>query len=375
MAFRENSMEMIAGVLERQIAHQVLLDGQYLPSIRKLSGQLGCSSLTTHRAMRHLAKKGIVTAEPRQGYRVAKGGARPPRSGLVAFLEETEDIDGNLGPLYQAQMRVLQQEAMRRNWTVVLVPYQRQSTNAIAEQLAKIGATALVLQDVNNRIPKELFASLAGIGLPTICLDDQTGQAGMDHVLRDEAHGASLAAEHLLRRGHRNIGWFGPLRRTTSARRRFAGAAEVMIREGLEGEFQKWPIGANSTAHDYLARKDRPPAVLALWDTAALELANAALELGLTLGQDLDIVGWSISEHYESLYAARCPELARSCATVTWLLTDVARSVLDRIEARQRTPDLPAANILLPMKLRGPMAVVPHRRAVARSVLPEHSRG
>ena len=168
-------------------------------------------------------------------------------------------------------------------------------------------------------------------------------------MLRDEAHGAALAAEHLVGKGHRQIGWYGPLTGSLNARRRFAGAAEVLLREGISIDAQGWrevePATDTQVARDYLQEAKRPAAVLALWQTAALALARAAGDLGLTLGEDIDVVGWSLEEHLDGGYAADCPELRDACAAVTWSMADVGRTILSRIEERRRAPDLPDARI------------------------------
>ena len=223
-----------------------------------------------------------------------------------------------------------------------------------------MGATALILQDIGERFPAGLPSALGALGLPTVSLDMSCSAPGVDLVLRDEAHGAALAAEYLVGKGHREIGWYGPLQSSHNARRRFAGAAEILLREGIAIGAQGWrelePATDVDFARDYLEGTKRPAAVLALWQTAALALARAAGGLGLTLGEDLDIVGWSLEEHFDREYAADCPELRERCATATWSMADVGRTILSRIEERRRAPDLPDARVLLPMKLLEPGA-------------------
>jgi DNA-binding LacI/PurR family transcriptional regulator len=350
---RRSGRAAIARALEREIAAGGVREGEYLPGVRAIGSRFGCSPLTAHRAVRLLAGSGVVRAEPGLGYRVTAAAAKLPKQETVAFLEEAENYAEYLGDIYQAQMQTLQREAVTRNWTVVLVPYRGQSSAAIVAQLEKIGATALILQDIGRRFPRELFGQLASLGLPVVNLDSTPrGVPGMDHVVRDDMQGATLAAEYLLARGHRRLGWFGPQRGSEDGRRRFTGAFQALLRVGLEGELLKWSSEDVDAAHAYLSRKGRPRAVLALWDAAALNLARAALAMGLKLGTDLDIVGWELEEHYEKNYAAVCPELAASCAAVTWSMADVGRAVLSRIEERRRDPDLPNATVLLPMHLR-----------------------
>jgi DNA-binding LacI/PurR family transcriptional regulator len=242
MAGRSNGKTDVAAVvraIESQMAGGLVRAGDFLPSIRSVSSDLGCAPLTVHRAMQQLARRGLVAAVPRQGYRVVAGARRPLSGRMVVFLEDSENYEEFLGHIYKVQLRTLQREAMRRNWTFVLVPYQRQSVASIGAQLHKIGATGIILQDIGHRFPAGLTEDICGLGLPIVNLNTPDSEfCFMDHVLRDELHGAALATEHLIRRGHRRIGWFGGLRASVESRRRFSGATEVLLREGLEIDAQ-----------------------------------------------------------------------------------------------------------------------------------------
>lgn len=347
----------VTRMLEAQIASSLVRKGELLPSIRSISRDLGCAHMTAYRAMRQLVERGVVTAEFGVGYRLT-GSEHRRRAETVALLEETENVAEPLGHIYQAQIRTLQLEAMRRDWTFVLIPYRRQPVERIGEQLKQAGTTALIFQNIGFRFSPDLIDSLCMLGVPVINLDTpDVGIPGPDYVTHDEFHGGALAAKYLIGQGHRRIGWYGPLRNTLNSRRRFLGAVEMLLREGLELDEEGWRTdGASgpSSPREYLLKKDRPRAVLALWSTAAISLARSALELGLKLGKDIDIVGWCLDDHYDTKYAAACPELARDCAAVTWSMSDVGRSIFARIQERRRTPDLPTARILLPMKLREP---------------------
>lgn len=348
----------VAAALEMRITAGTARHGTLLPSVRMISRDTGCAPLTALRALRDLERRGLVAAERGRGYRVARGNQPQPRRELVAFLEEPEEGTTALGGIYRTQMATLQQESIRRGCSVMVLPFHGQPAAQIVEELARMAATAVILQEVDTPLPVELSERLRELPVPIINLSGPYGLSGMDYVLRDEAHGASLAAEYLIGRGHRKIGWYGPLRGQYTSRHRYAGAAEVLLREGLDVGAQGWAdvtdAGDVAAARQYLLRKERPPAVLALTSTAALALARAALDLGLNLGEELDIVGWCMEENYRLHYEATCPELTETCPTVIWRMADVARSVFARIEDRRRDPELPVASVLLPMALRKP---------------------
>lgn len=352
---RCNKTAVIAA-LEGRMAAGVVCRGALLPSVRMISRDTGCAPLTAYRALRDLTQRGIVVAERGRGYRVAGGPV--PGTEIVALLEDTEHYAESLGEIYATQLRTLQRETMLRHWTFALVPYRRQSAEEITGQLRQVGATALLLQDILDDFPRELLEHLGRSGLPVVSLDEPYGVAGIDHVLRDEAQGAALAAEYLIGRGHRRIGWYGRLHSVRSSRRRFAGAAEVLLREGVAIDRQGWRdvVDADQVevAREYLRRRNRPKAVLALSASAALALAQAAQEDGIRLGIDLDVAGWCLDELFEKAYASVCPDLATRCAAVGWSMADVGRAVLDRIEEQRRKPVRSNVSVLLPMTLRTP---------------------
>ena len=61
-----------------------------------------------------------------------------------------------------------------------------------------------------NWIPPEIDARIATLELPTVWLNRQTTDPGINSIYFDEAAGAGQLAEHLLNQGIRSAAWFGP---------------------------------------------------------------------------------------------------------------------------------------------------------------------
>ena len=350
--------ELIAEELEHRILTGNVKTGEYLSSVRGISREFGCAPVTAHRALKQLVEKGLAVAEPRHGYRVSGPKGSGTLRETVAFLEITEGYESHIGDIYDTQLSVLRRASSSRGWASIVLPYQGQSVAQIREQLREMSATALILQDVGYTFPESLRAGLGRLSMPTVSLDLGCVAPGVDLVMRDESHGAGLATDYLVAKGYRRIGWYGPLRTTPNARRRYAGAAEVLLREDISVDALGWAEVQRADeverAIEYLSRSDRPHAVLALWQTAAKALAAATRELGLRLGSDLEVVGWSLDEGYARGYSAEFPELRERCATVTWSMTDVGETLLNRIAERRRSTELPDARVMLPMRLREP---------------------
>lgn len=114
-----------------------------------------------------------------------------------------------------------------------------------------------------------------------------------DVVVNDDEAGATLATEHLLRLGHTRIahlagpGRVGALREdafvaTTSA----AGATATTTPGGMTEE------SGYAAARRLLATGDRPTALFAYNDLAAIGALSAADDLGLRVPEDVSVVGY-----------------------------------------------------------------------------------
>ena len=155
--------------------------------------------------------------------------------------------------------------------------------------------------------------------------------SGVDVVANDDEKGARLVAEHLIGLGHRRIAHIAGYGAVGELRRRSFEAA--MWEHGLAGEAVVEPSdmteeGGYRTAVRLLSRPERPTAVFAVNDIAAIGALSAAEELGLRVPHDLSVVG------YDNTSIARLRHV--------WLTTvdntshevgrRAARCLLDRLE-------------------------------------------
>jgi DNA-binding LacI/PurR family transcriptional regulator len=137
---------------------------------------------------------------------------------------------------------------------------------------------------------------------------------------------------------------------------RFAGAGSAFTRAGMDlpGELVFEPgKDAVGAARQMLARADRPTAVLALWEGLAIATARAAGDLGLVLGKDLDLVGWTTEQNYR----ARVEREFREGPAPSWILWDtgeMARIAVARLAWHHRDPGLKPLRISVPTRLALP---------------------
>lgn len=110
--------------------------------------------------------------------------------------------------------------------------------------------------------------------------------------------GGQSATRHLIELGHRRIAMIGGPRDVSCFRARQAGYTSALEAAGLPadpGLVVSAPLtreGGGEAARELLTRSDRPTAVFAANDLQALGVYQAARELGLTIPDDLSVVGF-----------------------------------------------------------------------------------
>ncbi|MEV6620693.1 LacI family DNA-binding transcriptional regulator [Amycolatopsis sp. NPDC051106] len=135
-------------------------------------------------------------------------------------------------------------------------------------------------------------------GTPVVAVDPHTGPSHLPTIDSDNLRGAQLATEHLLDLGHRRIAFLAGRPDLESASLRKAGYLRALEAAGVSADESLIRVGAYdpevsaASAHDLLTGPDRPTAVFAANDISAIATVGAARELGLSVPDDLSVVGF-----------------------------------------------------------------------------------
>jgi len=142
-------------------------------------------------------------------------------------------------------------------------------------------------------------------GMPLVIVDGVPDES-VDFVGVDDVGGADAAAQHLLDLGHRRLAIVGIGAReglaTTVTRWRFEGYARALARVQLTLDDVVVVEGGTSSrasgrvaAERLLAVSPRPTGVLAMSDEVAAGVLDVAIELGISVPDELSIVGFDDS--------------------------------------------------------------------------------
>jgi LacI family transcriptional regulator len=171
------------------------------------------------------------------------------------------------------------------------------------------GVSGLIVYPIDYEPDPELFARLAAGGLPIVLIDRHLIGYAFDAVLADNVGGAFSAVTHLIGQGHKRIAFVSTDNlTTTSVAERLQGYEQALAVAGIPDDpsllFTRLRLG-KSWGDDYrvankdnvarirrfLARSDAT-AVFALHDHLALEVLEAARELGRRVPRDLAVAGF-----------------------------------------------------------------------------------
>ncbi len=138
-------------------------------------------------------------------------------------------------------------------------------------------------------------------GMPVVLLDRRAEGAGMCSVSVDDVSGGDLAASHLLEMGHERIAFIGGPTTIAQVKDRLRGARNALARAGRDPDSlvcittTSMTVAAGREAGERLGGlpvKRRPTAAFCGNDLLALGLLQEMIRQGLSVPNDIAIVGY-----------------------------------------------------------------------------------
>jgi DNA-binding LacI/PurR family transcriptional regulator len=157
---------------------------------------------------------------------------------------------------------------------------------------------------VSLPLSRQQLAGFRRAGVPLVTVDVLV--PGVPQTFTDDVIGGRIATEHLLRLGHRRIGFVGDAAPRgadgslgfSSSARRLSGYRKALAAAGLRYDpalvrrGQHGAATAGALAADLLAMPDPPSAIFAASDTQALGVLTAAQARGILVPAQLSLIGF-----------------------------------------------------------------------------------
>ncbi|WP_274652073.1 LacI family DNA-binding transcriptional regulator [Paenibacillus humicola] len=208
-------------------------------------------------------------------------------------------------PFYSSVISGIEEIAVDHGYHVLLCnarqdpKLEEQFMKTIFEKQIK----GLIISSISNNT--KLLKQLIDLGLNVIALDQDIDEKEVSRIEFDFRKGGYMAATYLIGKGHRNIAYVtSPLDRP-SRKSTCQGYLDAMRQFGLEPVVEE--AGAESkAAYDgiyefdngkrltgrLLDRSDRPTAIFACNDMTAFGIINELTSQGLSVPQDVSVVGF-----------------------------------------------------------------------------------
>lgn len=204
--------------------------------------------------------------------------------------------DAYFGPMLSGAAEALYEADMR----IVLCPtlHEHDREVSLVERLTRGGSTDGAIFVLPEEREDEL-RNLRRAGYPLVVVDPrEKPPEGIPCVSAMHASGAKQATEHLLELGHRRIGaiagspgWYATEERLIGFRGALAAAGILLAPELIVYSDWRTPRGTEA-AEQLLSLPEPPTAIFAFNDNVAIGALNAARRRGLTVPDDLSVVGF-----------------------------------------------------------------------------------
>ncbi len=275
-------------------------------TIRDIADLAGVSIATVSRVLNDRpdvapgTRESVLQVVREQGFSTNRG-ARGLSSGRTGMIGLTLPLvaDAYFGPMLSGAAEALHESDMR----IVLAPtlHEHDREVSLLERLMRGTTDGAILM-----LPEESADELRFLqrqGFPFVIVDPREAPPeGIPCVAAMHAAGAKQATEHLLGLGHRRIGaiagspgWYATEERLLGFRAALAGAGILLDPDLVI--YSDWRIpGGTEAARQLLDLPEPPTAIFGFNDNVAIGALHAARERGLTVPDDLSVVGFDDTE-------------------------------------------------------------------------------
>ena len=326
-------------------------------TIRDVAERAGVSAMTVSRVINESPR---VSRETRRRVKeaVAELGYVPNRLARSLSARKT----GALGlivpdvanPFFTLVVRGAEQVAWRSGYHVILCNTQGDldREREYLEDMIAFQVEGVLLAPVGDRSRPNLRA-LGHNRVPFVLVDRSVAGLETDLVQGDSVAGARRLVEHLIALGHTRIAMLTETNEVSTARDRLQGYRDALEAEGIPLSEQLVaetiaidPGNAFEATRRLLELSERPTAIFAVNNIAALGVVEAARAHGLAIPDDLALVCFDDLE-YASRLSPFLTVMAQPAETFGTIATQL---LLDRIAGqagdRRRVVVLPADFVL-----------------------------
>jgi len=216
------------------------------------------------------------------------------KTGNIGFILPTSVKDGTSNPFYSRVFEGIEAETREKNYHLIFSILD-EAEKDLPRMVREKNIDGVILA---SKINEEFIIKLKEKGMPLVLVDYAIDQGNVDSVVIDNFNGACKMVNHLLKLGHRRIGFIRGPQDRPSFIQRFEGYKETLKKAGLEYDKEiVWEADLDfDDAYKVMKKKIKiqpfPTAVFATTDIVALAAAKVIREKGLKIPEDVSLAGF-----------------------------------------------------------------------------------
>ena len=260
------------------------------PTMREIGKAVGVSAVTVSKAiagkpgMSDEMRKKILAKAEEVGYTYPDAGRMTGPAHLDIGVLVPEAFFGTNSFYAAMYKRLVQQLTDAGHFTLLeLLDRQMEENLEVPKLIGSRRVDGLILL---GEPTKGYYRMIAQQNVPAVFLDFYDGQASADAVVGDNSYGCYRLASHLIKNGHRKIGFVGNYRATSSIMDRFLGYVRAMMANDLPVR-DDWVIMDRSPDNQLLERMALPLVVILACQVVMMVLFVRFIAFPL-LGRDYD---------------------------------------------------------------------------------------
>ncbi|MEG1776510.1 MAG: LacI family DNA-binding transcriptional regulator [Clostridia bacterium] len=318
-------------------------------TLQDIAQHTGYTVNTVSRALKNKSDISRATCERIQAVAAELGYVRNVmasalRSGRTKTLGVI--VGGMANPFYSIMTDELQDEAMARGYSLVILCSRDQpelEMQAVETAISRqVDGILLFPCTASQRSIERMKAA----GVPFVLMSRYLERGREDCVVCDEEQGAYLAAQHLLRAGHRKLAYLYTYDVVFSGEQRQRGFLRALDEAGIPAcdRFIYKQQNEQDTARQLLAWKSEGVTGLFVFcDMEAWLIISCIQKMGLRIPEDFALVGFDNIQsklHFPTLLCS-----------VDGCMPGVARAGIDLLRSRIHGDAQPPQTLLFPVKL------------------------
>ena len=268
------------------------------PTMRDIARAVGTSAVTVSKAMAGKAgmsdklRAKILKKAAEMGYENPRSGRLPLREHLdigILIPDKYFEADSFYAEIYKRLIKKLS-ELGHFGLLEILNP-EKEAALALPNLLTAGHADGLILLGEPS---KAYYRKIAQAGPPIVFLDFYDEQANADAVAGDNSYGSYRLTSHLIRRGHRKIGFVGNIKATSSIMDRFLGYYRAMLLNDLPVR-EDWILPDRELTGGIFPPElpeELPTAFVCNCDMTARMMIDRLREKGYRVPEDVSVTGF-----------------------------------------------------------------------------------